>query len=189
MSGDAESGISIDSSSIVCAEAEISGEVTIKEGCVVQPFVTFDATKGPIFVGKNNIFEEFSVIRNNSDGQPMIIGDSNIFQSHSKCHAKYVGSRNVVGIHAILEDGCSISDDCSIPPRGKVHSHQNLEPSIAVYGEFGEQRSTKTPNLNPNQQLEFLRKVLPSYHHLYGGKKRPVAVPTPATAAAATAAQ
>ncbi|CAI2305660.1 unnamed protein product [Caenorhabditis sp. 36 PRJEB53466] len=165
------SGVSIASSTIVCAEAEIKGEVTIKEGCVVHPHVIFDATKGPIFVGDNNIFEEYSVICNNSDGQPMIIGDSNIFQVHSKCSAKYVGSRNVIGVHAVLEDGCSVPDDCSVAPKSHVFSRQNLDPSVAVHGQFGEHRQTVTPNLTPNTQLEFLRKVIPSYHHLYGKKR------------------
>lgn len=58
------SGVSIASSAIVCAESEINGEVVIKEGCVVHPHVVFDASKGPIYIGENNIFEEFVVIRN-----------------------------------------------------------------------------------------------------------------------------
>ncbi|CAL2029595.1 hypothetical protein CAEBREN_21404 [Caenorhabditis brenneri] len=165
------SGVSIASSTIVCVEAEIKGEVTIKEGCVVHPHVVFDATNGPIYVGENNIFEEFAVIKNNSDGQPMIIGDSNIFQVHSKCSAKYVGSRNVIGVHAVLEDGCSVSDDCSVAPKSRIYSRQNLEPSVAVYGTSNAHRTTTTPNLTPTLQLEFLRKILPSYHHLYGKKK------------------
>ncbi|ULU10332.1 hypothetical protein L5515_000634 [Caenorhabditis briggsae] len=165
------SRVSIATSTIVCVEAEIKGEVIIKEGCVVHPHVVFDATNGPIYVGENNIFEEFAVIRNNSEGQPMIIGDSNIFQVHSKCSAKYVGSRNVIGVHAHLEDGCSVSDDCSIGPKCRVFSKQNLEPSVAVYGPSNSHRITSTPNLTPTLQLEFLRKILPSYHHLYNKKK------------------
>ncbi|CCD72823.1 Dynactin subunit 6 [Caenorhabditis elegans] len=165
------STVSIASSAIVCVEADIKGEVIIKEGCVVHPFVVFDATKGPIYVGENNIFEEYAVIRNNSDGQPMIIGDWNIFQVHSKSSAKYVGSRNVIGVHAVLEDGCSVSDDCSVGAKCTVFSHQNLEPSVSVYAATNLSRTTKTPNMTSPHQIEFLRKILPSYHHLYGKKK------------------
>ncbi|KAF1769119.1 hypothetical protein GCK72_000933 [Caenorhabditis remanei] len=164
-------GVSIASSTVVCVEADIKGEVLIKEGCVVHPHVIIDASNGPIYIGDNNIFEEFSVIRNNSEGQPMIIGDSNIFEVHSKCSAKYVGSRNVIGVHAVLEDGCSVSDDCSVAARCRVYAKQNLEPFVAIYGQTNAHRTTITPNLTPTVQLEFLRKILPSYHHLYGKKK------------------
>ena len=82
-----------------------------------------------------------------SEGQPMIIGDSNIFEVHSKCSAKYVGSRNVIGVHAVLEDGCSVSDDCSVAARCRVYAKQNLEPFVAIYGQTNAHRTTITPNL------------------------------------------
>ena len=42
----------------MCAEARITGKVTIGAGTVVHPEAVIDATAGPIVIGGNNIIEE-----------------------------------------------------------------------------------------------------------------------------------
>ncbi|CAB3410661.1 unnamed protein product [Caenorhabditis bovis] len=167
----ADEKIVIASTAVVCAEAKIDGEVTIGEGCVVHPYVTFNATKGPIIIGDNNLFEEHCVIENTTEGQPMIIGDSNVFQVKSECRAKYVGSRNVIGIRAQLGDGCFIADNCAIAIDGRIGARETIESFVSVYGTLNEHRKTAVTNMPTNIQLDLMRKLLPSYHHMYGRKR------------------
>ena len=50
---------------VVCFGANLLGNVTISEGCVVHPRSIINASKGPILIGENTIIEENTIIVNN----------------------------------------------------------------------------------------------------------------------------
>ncbi|CAI5439869.1 unnamed protein product [Caenorhabditis angaria] len=172
MTAEPENKIQIAESAVVCAEAQISGEVSIGDGCVIHPFAIFDAKNGPIIIGNNCLFEEYCVIRNCGDGEPMIIGDENAFHVESECFAKYVGNRNLIGCRARLDRACFVADDCHITPQCHVASRQTLEQNAVVVENGVIRYHEGNKNQILNGQLEVLRNLLPNYHHKYGkGKK------------------
>ena len=66
--------LQVDSGAVVCADAEIRGEVVIGAGSVVQPGAKLLAIGGPIVLGKNVVVDERAELVNRKDGAVLSIG-------------------------------------------------------------------------------------------------------------------
>lgn len=64
----------IDAGAVVCADAELRGEVVIGAGSVVQPGAKLLALGGPIVLGKNVVIEERAELVNRRDGAVLSVG-------------------------------------------------------------------------------------------------------------------
>jgi dynactin-6 len=85
--------IRIGAGSLVCQEANLSGDVTIGKNCVIHPKCMILAEAGPIVIGDDNIVEEQAIILNSFDvsqsperqvSKVMHIGSKNCFEVGSR---------------------------------------------------------------------------------------------------------
>ncbi len=105
---------------IICASAEIQGNVAFGEGtsprkpvgCIVHPHCNIIAEGGPIIIGNYNIIEERVTIINKgmtrekdgkADQKALYIGDYNLFEVGAIVDSSHIGCYNV------LESKCTIS--------------------------------------------------------------------------------
>jgi len=118
--------IKIGKDCVVCEQAEIKGDVTIGNGCIIHPKARIIAEAGPIILGEGNLIEEYSLIWNRpAEGVVgstpiMIIGAFNNFEVYSHCEALKVGDHNVfesksfAGREVVVTDQCVIGAGCRI---------------------------------------------------------------------------
>lgn len=132
------------------------------------------AEGGPIIIGDNCIIEEYTTIinkRKDDTAVPMVIGANNIFEVGSSIESRSIGERNIfeckckVSADVIVTTGCVIGAGCQLI--GK----QTLNENTVVFGKNCQQRSAFEKQGSHILQLDFLRKVLPNYHHLRSKKK------------------
>lgn len=182
---------------VVVDDCVLRGDITIGTGCVIHPkaciigmveivwtnlniinlpvhTLPFSAEGGPITIGDNCIIEEYTTIINKRKGDapiPMTIGANNIFEVGSSIESRSIGERNIfecksrVSADVIVTTGCVIGAGCQLV--GK----QTLDENTVVYGKNCQQRSAFEKQGSHILQLDFLRKVLPNYHHLKNKKK------------------
>jgi len=62
--------------------------------------------------------------------------------------------------------GAAVSSGCVVGAGIKIHGSQRLPENTIVYGEQGLQREAIDKQGSQTLQIDFLRKVLPNYHHL-----------------------
>ncbi|XP_065841673.1 dynactin subunit 6-like [Oscarella lobularis] len=166
---------------VVCAEAEIKGDVTIGTGTVVHPKARILAEGGPIVIGENNLIEEQTVIRNRklsddeeevTGGHVMIIGQNNVFEVGSCCEALYVGKNNIMEPKSHVGPRIKISDGCIIGAKCYVNSFEMLETNTVIYGDKCTRRVQSVHPPAQTLQLDFLTKILPNFHHLKKAPKK-----------------
>ena len=76
------------------------------------------------------------------------------YPSHS-CAAGHVSERTVISEQCVVGAGC------------RVETNETLPPNTVVYGSKGTRYvKSVTAHSSNQQQLEYLIKVLPNYHHL-----------------------
>ncbi|KAI4478988.1 hypothetical protein M0804_011450 [Polistes exclamans] len=140
------SNLKIASGAIVCDESILKGDITIGTGTVVHPRASILAEAGPIFIGEGNIIEEMATIANRQSHK---VGDNNILETKA-----YI-SQDVE-----LTNGCVIGTACSL-----VEPETILENTV-IYGSRCQRREMNDKPFPQVGQLDYLRRILPSYHHL-----------------------
>ncbi|XP_015596645.1 dynactin subunit 6 [Cephus cinctus] len=168
------SNLKIAAGAVVCEESILKGDITIGARTVIHPKASIVAEAGPIIIGEGNIIEEMATIVNRlppnivDSATPalQIIGNYNVFEADCTCEASKVGDNNILENKAFvtrdveLTNGCVIGAACSL-----------IEPEIVPENTivFGSQCHRREMNDKPYPQigqLEYLMRVLPSYHHL-----------------------
>ena len=97
---------------MVCAKAELQGNIHLGEGVIIHPWCKISAEGGDITIGDYTIIEEFVRITNtpmkNKEGQyvkrPMRIGAYNLFECSTTVTSADIGDLNEFGVR------------CSVPP-------------------------------------------------------------------------
>ncbi|ORX51299.1 trimeric LpxA-like protein [Hesseltinella vesiculosa] len=157
------------SGSVVCQEAELKGEITIGTGTVLHPKCRIIAEGGPIYIGKNNIIEENSVIFNKNVA-PLVIGDDNVFEVSCYVEGSRVGNCNTIGTRAKVLGNTTIGNNCVIGPGCSTESNETVEDMTVVYGQQPSRRiqSSILPGHSSlhTRHLEYLREMLPKYNHV-----------------------
>lgn len=127
-------------------------------------------------IGENCIFEEYSTIINKTlptDSEPitMTIGANNIFEVGCRVESRNIGEKNIfecksfVSPHVIVSNGCVVGAGC------QLLGDQELKEKTVVFGRDCQQREAIETQGSHILQVDFLRKVLPNYHHLKNKKK------------------
>jgi len=156
--------------SLVCESATVIGHVTIGSKTIVHPKARIIAKDGPIVIGEGNLIEEnCSIINRNPPGvegtSTLTIGKSNVFEIGSEFEGKSIGNNNIietrakVGVMTTLSNGCVIGATCS------VNTKEVLEDRTVIYGENCARRKMAENPPNHDHQSDFLKKILPNYHH------------------------
>ncbi|KAH8926808.1 hypothetical protein BT69DRAFT_1330960 [Atractiella rhizophila] len=105
--------ISIHPSSVVAADTDLRGIITIGPQCVLHPKCTILSPKGPLIIGRGNIFEENTVLINRSV-TPMRIGDWNLFEVGARIESPVIGNHNTFEPKSRTTSLVSIGSNCCI---------------------------------------------------------------------------
>ncbi|XP_036320979.1 dynactin subunit 6 isoform X1 [Rhagoletis pomonella] len=181
--------IKIMGKAIVCEDCTLSGDITISPGCVIHPSATIIAEAGPIVLGENCIVEEYSTIAfrlpvgqkfyPSTEVRTLNVGANNVFEVGSTVEACHIGEKNVFESKCYVGPCVFVSSGCIIGAGVKLIAEQKLQENIVLYGRNCLQREAIDKHGSQTLQIDFLRKVLPNYHHLrkpnYDPKKMRIA--------------
>ncbi|GAA5844389.1 hypothetical protein JCM3766R1_006377 [Sporobolomyces carnicolor] len=113
MPAEIKDSFKIGSKCLILADCDMRGDISIGDGCVIQPRCTLLALSGPIVLGTDNVLEENVVIVNRLR-RPLVIGDYNLFQVGSRIESPRIGSHNNFGIRSRTSPHVSIGSNCTI---------------------------------------------------------------------------
>lgn len=175
------SNIKVMPRAIVCEDSLIKGDVTISSGSVIHPSAQIIAESGPIIIGENCIIEEYVRIvhkipeghklyvnpEENPDKRPvLVIGSNNIFEVGCVVEALKIGEKNIFECKSYVGPNVTVSSGCVIGAGVSLQGEQILSENTVIYGKHCKQREAMEKQGSHMLQLEFLRKILPNYHHL-----------------------
>lgn len=162
---------------VVCDDAMLKGDITISSGCVIHPSAQIIAESGPIIIGENCILEEYAKIIHRipsnhalaqaQENHVLVIGSNNIFEVGCTVEALKIGEKNIFECKSYVSADVTISSGCVIGAGCQVVGKQSLPENTVIYGNNCQQREALDKASGSHMlQLDFLRKVLPNYHHL-----------------------
>lgn len=172
------SGCIIHPSATIIAEA---GPIILGENCLVEEYVTIAHRLRPA----NSEPEK-------SGDNILSIGCSNIFEVGCTVESNRIGDKNVFECKCYVGPQVSVSNGCVIGAGIKVNSNQQLIENTVIYSKDLLQRKAIDRHIvrfiiefihytilyylyyyllgcfqTPTLQIDFLRKVLPNYHHVH----------------------
>jgi dynactin-6 len=148
---------------------------------VVHPSAQIIAESGPIIIGENCIIEEYAKIihripsdhrlyqEQQSQDKPhvLVIGANNIFEVGSTVESLKIGEKNIFECKCYVSANITISSGCVIGAGCSLNGEQHLAEGTVIFGKHCQQREALDRVSGSHMlQLDFLRKVLPNYHHL-----------------------
>lgn len=164
---EASSDLKIFPKAIVCEESNIKGDVTVSAGCVIHPHCNINAENGSIVFGENCIVEEYVTISNTSSaGKTLFIGCNNVFEVGCSVEALSIGDKNVFEAKSSVSNQVEVSNGCIIGAGCRVDGRQTLLENTVIYGNDCLQREALEKQGSQILQIDYLRKLLPNYHHL-----------------------
>ncbi|KPV75378.1 uncharacterized protein RHOBADRAFT_48422 [Rhodotorula graminis WP1] len=174
-SRDIKDSFKVGSRTVVVADCDLRGDITIGSGTVLHPRCTILAVGGPIILGSNNIVEENAVIVNRLK-QPMVVGDNNLFEVGCRIESPSVGDWNTFGIRSrvspFVEVGsnCVVGAGCIVLP-SPFPDGDGLADYTHVFGSENRRRTASVEGSGQAKALfvkhwEYLRETLPKHHKL-----------------------
>ena len=124
----------------------IEGDVTIGEGCIIEPFCVF---RGPTTIGKNNHFYQFCSVgegcqdlKYNNEPTTLTIGDNNTIREHCTLHrgtiqgnnTTTVGSGNLLMVNVHVAHDCIIGDNCIFANNATLAGHVTIGSHVIFGG-------------------------------------------------------
>ena len=101
-----------DENVVILPGAVVCGDVTFGPGCSVWYNAVIRADGSPVTVGAGANFQD-NVVLHGDDG-PMTIGDNVTVGHGAILHGRSIGDRTLIGMGAILLQGCEIGADCVV---------------------------------------------------------------------------
>ncbi|KAI8922415.1 trimeric LpxA-like protein [Powellomyces hirtus] len=155
---------------VICDESILEGNITLGKGNIIHPKCTIICEGGgPIVIGNGNVFEE-NVRVVNKGSKPLVVGDDNVFQVGSLFEGGKMGNGCTIEVGARVQDGTVLGDNVVVGTKCSTHPNQVMESDSVLFGAEHTQRGqTKSNRLQANlhiRHLEYLREVLPRYHHV-----------------------
>ncbi|XP_068147330.1 dynactin subunit 6 [Drosophila tropicalis] len=168
-----ENSIKIMPKAVVCEETNLRGDIIFSSGCVVHPSATIVAEAGPIIIGENCIIEEYATIvhrltegANWDSSNILSIGTHNVFEVGCTVEAARIGDKNVFESKSYVGPGVTVTSGCVVGAGIQLRTAQMMPENTIVYGKDALQREAIDKQGSQTLQIDFLRKVLPNYHHL-----------------------
>ncbi|KAJ3181430.1 hypothetical protein HDU87_001037 [Geranomyces variabilis] len=155
--------------SVICDDSIIEGDIIVGSANVVSPKCSITVAKpgSRIVIGDGNVFEENVKIVHSGDGE-MKIGDNNIFQVGCVFEGLSIGSGSTIEAGANVLGTARIGSNCVLG--AKCTTSTALPDNTVVFGTAHIRRvQTRSNRLQANlhaRHLEYLREVLPKYHHM-----------------------
>nr|CAB3236505.1 dynactin subunit 6-like [Phallusia mammillata] len=163
---------------LVCNEATLEGSIKVGARCVIHPKATIIAKDGPIVIGEGNLIEEQTLIINKNrpgdpaENTPLIIGNHNVFEVGSEFQGKSIGNHNIVESKAKVGTCTTLSNGCVIGAACDVNIDEVLPENTVICGDKYLRRINADKPQPQTQQIDFLKKILPNYHHLTTNKNK-----------------
>ncbi len=101
-----------DENVVILPGAVVCGDVTFGPGCSVWYNAVIRADGAPVRVGANTNFQDNVVLH--GEAGPMTIGDNVTVGHGAILHGRSIGDRTLIGMGAILLQGCEIGADCVV---------------------------------------------------------------------------
>ncbi|CAI9739226.1 Hypothetical predicted protein [Octopus vulgaris] len=168
------SNIKIAPMAIVCKECDLIGDISIGARTIIHPKARIVAEAGPIIIGESNLIEEGVQIINKlpEDGSPtdetpvMVIGNHNVFEVASYVESLKIGNFNVVEVKASVGRDTELSSGCIVGAKCCLSTDECLQENTVIYGKECRRRVQQEHPFAQTLQLDFLSKLLPSFHHI-----------------------
>lgn len=141
----------------------------------MHPSAQIIAEAGPIVIGENCIIEEYAKIINRIPSESpenphtLSIGANNIFEVGSFVEALKIGEKNIFESKSYVSPEVTISNGCVVCAGCRLNGEQHLTENTVIFGasQNCQQREALDRISGSHMlQLDFLRKILPNYHHL-----------------------
>ncbi len=123
----------IHASAFVHDSAEIIGRVRIKKNASIWPLVVLRGDIALITVGEESNVQD-SAILHTSRRIPVFLGKGVTIGHGAIVHGAHVGDYSLVGMGAILLDGCVIGKECLIGAGALVPERMRIPPQSLVVG-------------------------------------------------------
>lgn len=97
----------------------------------------------------------------------LVIGSSNIFEVGCTVEALKVGEKNIFESKSYVASNVTVTSGCVIGAGCCLIGEEILPENTVIFGNNSQQREAMEKSSGAHMlQLDFLRKVLPNYHHL-----------------------
>ncbi|XP_017762029.1 PREDICTED: dynactin subunit 6 [Eufriesea mexicana] len=158
---------------LVCQDCVLKGDITIGPRTVIHPRASIIAEAGPIIIGEGNIIEEMAIIANRlpadapeSTTVPVqIVGNYNVFETDCTCEAFKVGDNNILESKSYVCREVELTTGCIIGASCRLTEADVIPENNIIYGSDCQRREMHDKPYPPLSQIEYLFKILPSYHH------------------------
>ncbi|ADV20596.1 dynactin 6 [Cryptococcus gattii Ru294] len=176
------------STSLICADTDLRGPITIGPNVIIHPRATIYAAAGPIVLGERCIVEEGCIIVNRKKNT-MRIGENNHFMvgcrtvflitdrnGRAGIESPSIGDNNTFQARSTASAGVIVTDNCIISagtillpsPTHTDERPETLPPYTVIYGAESSRRTWDGSGQVAEMALrskhaEFLREIIPKY--------------------------
>ncbi|WWD15827.1 hypothetical protein CI109_100251 [Kwoniella shandongensis] len=165
--------ITAHSTSLICQDVDLRGDITIGPGVVVHPKASILALGGPIVIGAECVIEETVIIVNRGT-EIMKIGDGNHFMVGSRIESPSIGDHNTFQPRCKASSGVIITDNCTLGagtillplPTLPPNTTETLPPYTVIFGADSDRRiwdgsGEVAEKALRGKHIEYLREVIP----------------------------
>ncbi len=124
----------IDEGAIVFKTAVIIGDVELKKGANVWFGSVVRGDVNSISIGENTNIQDNATVHVTSDTFPTVIGDEVTIGHNAVIHGTTIGNRVLVGMGAVLLDGCVIGNNCVIAANSILRNGTVIPEGVLVAG-------------------------------------------------------
>jgi len=97
----------------IAPTAYVGGEVVIGDECTIMHHVSIRGDVSPIRIGSRVNVQDGAVVHTDH-GIPLDIGDNVGIGHRAVVHCRRIASNTLIGIGALLLDGCEIGEECLV---------------------------------------------------------------------------
>ena len=130
-------------SAFIHPSAEIIGRVTVRKRASIWPLVVLRGDIERITIGEGSNVQD-STVMHTSRGIPVTLGKGVTVGHGAIIHGARIGDYTLVGMGAILLDGCVIGKECLIGAGALVSENMKIPPRSLVLGLPGRVKRTLT---------------------------------------------
>ena len=123
----------VDPEAFIAEGAVILGDVSIGKDCSVWYHTTIRADRAPVYIGEGSNVQDNAVIHMDYD-LPVHIGRFVTIGHGAIVHGAQIGDYSLIGMGAILMNGCVIGQNCIIAAGALVTQNMQIPDNTMVMG-------------------------------------------------------
>ncbi len=130
----------------VAPNAQIIGDVELKENASIWFGAVLRGDNEPIVIGENSNVQDNSILHTDP-GSPLIIGKNCLIGHNVMLHGCLIGDGTLIGIGANVLDGSKIGKNCLIGAQSLIREKQEISDNSVVIGAPGKVVREISPEL------------------------------------------